>query len=101
MSEAQDGEIPEPNDRRRHQDSLVYRTGAIRECFEESGILLARRKSSSDEMLLLSDEEREQGRHKVHENKVMFKEWVEEKGGVIDTGTIEVMSLSKPHANDY
>ena len=86
MSPAQDGEIPEPSDRRRHQDSLVYRTGAIRECFEESGILLARRKDRPGELLSLSDEEREQGRHAVHENKVKFKEWVEQKGGATDTG---------------
>ena len=70
----------------RHEDSRVYRMGAIRECFEESGLLLATKKESPNEILRLSDEERERGRHAIHQNKVGFRHWVDRKGGVPDIG---------------
>lgn len=58
--------------------------GAIRECFEESGILLARRKVQPDEMLSLGEIEREKGRHAIHEEEIGFSEWLQSKGGVPD-----------------
>lgn len=61
---------------------------AIRECFEESGLLLATKKGTPNELLRLSDEEREQGRHAIHENKVGFQQWVEQKGGVPNIGRL-------------
>ncbi|KAJ5337647.1 Cystathionine beta-synthase core [Penicillium brevicompactum] len=43
---AQDGPCPPPEDLSRHEDSPSYRRAAIRELFEESGILLAKDRDS-------------------------------------------------------
>ncbi len=82
----QDSDIPGPEDPRRHRDGDAYRLGAIRECFEESGLLLARGKNASGTLLDVSEERREQGRHAIHENKVLFQDWVDQCGGIPDTG---------------
>lgn len=60
---------------------------AIRECFEESGILLAKRVESPGELLVLSDEEREHGRHAIHQEKISFQAWVKQHDGIPDIGT--------------
>ncbi|KAK0115511.1 hypothetical protein ONS95_000212 [Cadophora gregata] len=83
-----DGHIPAPNDKDRHVDGRSYRIGAIRECFEESGILLARRKDGVG-LLEVEDEVREKGRRDVHEGKIAFEKWVEGLGGVVDIGEFE------------
>jgi 8-oxo-dGTP pyrophosphatase MutT (NUDIX family) len=91
LSAVQDGDIPAPEDKNRHQDGEAYRMGAIRECFEESGILLAKKRAGEGEGLLdLADAVREQGRKDVHSGKVRFGDWVTEQGGVIDTGTFSL-----------
>jgi uncharacterized protein (DUF362 family) len=59
--------------------------GAIRECFEESGILLARRKGS-DDLLDVEESVREKARKDIHAGKVKFGDWVKEMDGVVDTG---------------
>ena len=64
----------------------MYRIGAIRECFEESGILLAKKFEHSELLLEVNDEDRDKGRHAVHENSVKFQDWVRGKGGFPDTG---------------
>lgn len=84
--DSQDGEIPPITDVRIHDDSRPYRMAAIRECFEESGILLARGRNNPNELLILSDEDREQGRRAVHQDKVDFQAWVEQRGGTPDIG---------------
>lgn len=84
LSANQDGAIPAPNDPARHRDGPVYRLGAVRECFEESGILLA--KDASGQLLQIEDGIREEGRRAVHSNKVKFAEWLKEHGGKPDTG---------------
>ncbi len=81
----QDGYLPPPEDIRRHEDSDAYRIAAIRECFEESGLLLAKDLSSSGELVQLSEQEREEGRIAVHDEKVPFAEWVKQRGGALDT----------------
>lgn len=74
-------------DEERDKDSLVYRLAAIRETFEESGILLARKKGGGDGTLLrLDSAAREEGRRAVHGNRVRFAEWLDMVGGVADTG---------------
>ncbi|KAH7403243.1 hypothetical protein BKA64DRAFT_668605 [Cadophora sp. MPI-SDFR-AT-0126] len=78
-----DGHIPAPEDKDRHVDGRSYRVGAIRECFEESGILLARRRDGGG-LLEVEDSVREQGRRDVHEGKIGFEKWVEGVGGVVD-----------------
>ena len=87
--EPSDGDLPsDPKDVNRHTDSLAYRTGAIRELFEETGILLARSSSSATSLLRLSRDTRRQGRKDVHSHKTTFKTWLSETSGpsaVLDT----------------
>jgi len=84
LSSPQDGEMPPPGSAERHIDGLAYRIGAIRECFEESGILLA--KAQGGGLLELEQSVREKGRRDIHAQKIGFLEWVKEQGGVVDTG---------------
>lgn len=81
----QDGPLPSSQDPGFHEDGLVYRLAAIRECFEESGILLARR-SDGGGMLRIDDAEREAGRKAIHSGTVKFLDWLMKVGGVPDTG---------------
>ncbi|OCT49520.1 hypothetical protein CLCR_07391 [Cladophialophora carrionii] len=87
--EASDGEVPsDPKDVNRHKDSLAYRTGAIRELFEETGILLARSSSSAKSLLRISRDARKAGRQAIHSNRLKFKEWLAQSSGpdaVLDT----------------
>jgi len=86
--------LPTPPDTRRHEDSEAYRLAAVRETFEESGILLVHPLSTSApsadshdplQLLQLSDDERDEGRKLVHNHKVLFTEWLNSKGGMADT----------------
>jgi len=86
LSASQDGIIPAPGSKERHIDGPAYRVGAIRECFEESGILLAKRGDGSGKLLEVPEEVREKGRKDIHSGKVKFLDWVREQGGVVDTG---------------
>ena len=81
----QDGHLPPPSDPSHHEDSPAYRHAAIRECFEESGILLARKRENTEQLVELVDQERDEGRKAVHAEKVLFEEWVWQKGGEMDT----------------
>ena len=88
---AQDGSLPPPSDPARHEDSPAYRLAAIRECFEESGILLARAQSNVSslektgvQLIEVSEEERDEARKRVHAEEVGFVEWVKDKGGEPD-----------------
>ena len=65
---------------------MVYRMGAIRECFEESGILLAKSRNDSKLLLDIKDDERDKGRRAIHQNSVKFQEWLHDRGGLPDTG---------------
>jgi 8-oxo-dGTP pyrophosphatase MutT (NUDIX family) len=79
-----DGVIPAVGSPERHQDGLAYRLGAIRETFEETGILLAKK---DGELVNLSSEERDQARVKIHGNQVNFQEWVASLGAEPDIGS--------------
>ncbi|KAF9872505.1 AT hook domain-containing protein [Colletotrichum karsti] len=70
----------------RHEDGPAYRLGAIRECFEETGILLATKKGSEDASTLvnLPSLDRDAARKQIHGNQVRFNDWVEKVGGVPD-----------------
>jgi 8-oxo-dGTP pyrophosphatase MutT (NUDIX family) len=97
LSASQDGHIPAPGSKERHIDGPAYRVGAIRECFEESGILLAKRGDGSGKLLEVPEEVREKGRKDVHSGKVKFLEWVREQGGVVDTGKYLLTKFLFPH----
>ncbi|PNS20953.1 hypothetical protein CAC42_2884 [Sphaceloma murrayae] len=84
VSPFHDGELPPPEDAARHQDSETYRLAAIRETFEESGILLAKN-NGFGRLIEVDDAAREEGRHLVHSNKVDFRKWLAGKGGRADT----------------
>ena len=85
VSAFHDGEMPGPESPDRHVDSDVYRMAAIRETFEESGIILARN-SGFGRLIEVPEEEREEGRRQVHSNKVKFEDWLASKGGKADIG---------------
>ena len=83
VSEAHDGRVPPPESPERHADSEVYRMAAIRECFEESGILLARN-NGFGRLIEVPESDREEGRRAVHSNKMTFPKWLAQKGGRAD-----------------
>ncbi|KAK2018570.1 NUDIX domain-containing protein [Colletotrichum eremochloae] len=85
-----DGEIPPSDARERHEDGHAYRLGAIRECFEETGILLATKKNSDDRSTLInvSASDRDRARKQIYGGKVRFRDWVDSVGGVPDTGRL-------------
>jgi 8-oxo-dGTP pyrophosphatase MutT (NUDIX family) len=61
---------------------------AVRETFEECGILLAKSKSTGKLFTEISDEEREQGRRDVHAGKVRFTDLLEKWGAIPDTESL-------------
>ena len=71
----QDGECLPSNDPRSHEDASCYRHAAVRELFEESGILLAK-SPSSEKLLVIDEDKREAGRKAVHMNEVTFRQWI-------------------------
>ncbi|KAK1148959.1 hypothetical protein N8T08_007634 [Aspergillus melleus] len=72
---SQDGPCPPVEDLTRHDDGPWYRQAALRELFEESGILLAKNKSSG-KMLTVAEDEREKGRRSIHQQEVNFLDWL-------------------------
>lgn len=89
VSTFHDGEVPGSESPNRHVDSDVYRMAAIRETFEESGIILARN-SGFGRLIEVPEAEREEGRRQVHSNKVKFESWLAGKGGKADIGKLSV-----------
>ncbi|KAI1768109.1 hypothetical protein GGR53DRAFT_479096 [Hypoxylon sp. FL1150] len=85
LSPFHDGNVPGSGDVEQHEDSLPYRLAAIRETFEESGILLAREDGNEGKPLDVPVAERDNARKAIYENKVRFVEWLASVGGVPDT----------------
>ncbi len=88
LSAFHDGDLPALGTPAYHQDGPAYRLAAIRETFEESGILLAKKAGQSGDQGLLHvpDEVREAGRKAIHGNKIKFTEWLTSVGGEPDVG---------------
>lgn len=88
LSSFHDGSLPASDSPAFHEDGPAYRLAAIRETFEESGILLARKLGQSRDQGLLHvpDDVREAGRRQVHGNQVKFTEWLKNLGGEPDVG---------------
>ncbi|KAG5932666.1 hypothetical protein E4U53_001227 [Claviceps sorghi] len=80
-----DGQIPEPESPGRHRDGPAYRMGAVRETFEETGILLATRDGA---LVSLSKGEREEARARIHGNEVRFGDFLTSIGAVADTANL-------------
>lgn len=91
-----DGAVPAEDSPERHEDGLAYRMAAVRECFEETGILLARRKDDDSRLVSLDVADRDAARKKIHGNKINFADWVESIGGIPDTGKPPPSSSSPP-----
>ncbi|EGD98220.1 NUDIX family hydrolase [Trichophyton tonsurans CBS 112818] len=72
---SQDGDFPPAGHPDSHDDGAYYRKAAIREMFEESGILLAKNKSTG-QLVKLSPTKREEGRHAIHKNEITFDQWL-------------------------
>ncbi|EED20447.1 NUDIX family hydrolase, putative [Talaromyces stipitatus ATCC 10500] len=89
ISPHQDGEFDcAAEDPRRHFDALNYRRAAIRELFEESGILLAKDSGATDGRLIhVDDAVREKGRHDIHNNKIGFGEWLRGQNSAAEMDT--------------
>ncbi|KAG5968028.1 hypothetical protein E4U57_007567 [Claviceps arundinis] len=80
-----DGKIPAADSPERHRDGAVYRLGAIRETFEETGILLATKDGA---LVTLSTEQRDEARVKIHNNKVRFGDFLASIGAAADTANL-------------
>lgn len=80
-----DGAVPDVDSPGRHEDGEAYRLGAIRECFEETGILLAKAKNGGDDLIALPSEEIQAARKKIHSNQIKFGDWLESINAVPDT----------------
>jgi len=84
ISPEQDGPTPSAKSPEGHTDNDAYRMAAIRECFEESGILLARN-NGFGRLIEVPEAEREEGRKAIHSNAISFQTWLSQKGGRADT----------------
>ncbi|TXT07355.1 hypothetical protein VHUM_03075 [Vanrija humicola] len=75
--------VPAVTDADRHTDSRAYRLAAVRETFEESGILLAKRRGEEG-LVELSVAERTEGRKAIHGDKVKFLDFLARIGAEPD-----------------
>lgn len=75
----------------------MYRLGAIRETFEESGILLARAGEGKDAPLLdVPGDVRDKARKDIYDSKVKFTDWLSSLGGVPDVGRLWIQQYEIP-----
>ncbi|OIW23928.1 hypothetical protein CONLIGDRAFT_686144 [Coniochaeta ligniaria NRRL 30616] len=87
LSSFHEGPIPDVDSPARHVDGEPYRLAAVRETFEESGILLALRQDD-DRLLHVPADVLEDGRKKVHSGQVRFGAWVASLGGSLDVDNL-------------
>lgn len=87
VSAFHDGLVPPPDHPSRHVDGEAYQLAAIRETFEESGILLACN-NSSGRLIEVPDMEREAGRKVIHNDEIPFRQWLARKGARPDIGNL-------------
>jgi len=93
LSAFHERDVPAFDSPARHIDGPAYRLAAIRETFEESGILLARGPGGANTLLSVPERVKEDGRRAVHSNQVRFEEWVAEQGGRPDVGMFASVPL--------
>ncbi|XWW95292.1 hypothetical protein V2A60_003249 [Cordyceps javanica] len=80
-----DGDVPPEGDPDKHRDGPAYRLCAIRETFEESGILLAKK---DGKLVQLPEKEREEARKQIHARKIKFGDWLQSIGAIADTESL-------------
>ena len=83
VDEFHDGNVGVHHSENRHEDSPAYKRAAIRETFEESGLLLAKD-------VEVGERQRKEGRKSVHARETRFGEWLNEQGGGPDAGKLHV-----------
>jgi 8-oxo-dGTP pyrophosphatase MutT (NUDIX family) len=98
VSAKHDGIVPDPQDLKRHVDGRPYRLAAIRETFEESGILLAKNPRTGD-LVTIEESERESARKAIHRGDISFPEFVKQKGGVPDTGRRSILASGPAYSD--
>ncbi|KAJ5920911.1 hypothetical protein N7466_009237 [Penicillium verhagenii] len=91
---SQDGPCPPPDDFAVHNDGPHYRKAAIREVFEESGILLASDRSTG-KMLVVDEAAREQGRRLIHQNKITFDKWLQQQNPTAEPDISGLLPFSR------
>lgn len=89
-----DGDVPKEGSAEVHCDGDAYRLAAVRETFEETGILLARKKDGAKGLLEIEREEVAEARGRVHRSEVKFTDWLDSKGGIPDTSKFLVFTLT-------
>ncbi|KAM3503708.1 hypothetical protein MY10362_004023 [Beauveria mimosiformis] len=80
-----DGDVPPEGNPDKHRDGPAYRLCAIRETFEESGILLAKK---DGKLVQLPEKEREDARKQIHARKIKFGDWLASIGATADTESL-------------
>ncbi|KAE8345779.1 hypothetical protein BDV24DRAFT_177593 [Aspergillus arachidicola] len=90
----QDGKCPPVEDPKRHDDAIWYRNAALRELFEESGILLAKDQNSG-KMLAVPEQKREEGRKRIHRNEVTFIEWLKQQNPAAVPDTEQLIPFTR------
>ncbi|KAB8248006.1 hypothetical protein BDV35DRAFT_403892 [Aspergillus flavus] len=90
----QDGKCPPVEDPKRHDDAIWYRNAALRELFEESGILLAKDQNSG-KMLAVPEHKREEGRKRIHRNEVTFTEWLKQQNPTAVPDTEQLIPFTR------
>ncbi|RDA86831.1 hypothetical protein CP532_1385 [Ophiocordyceps camponoti-leonardi (nom. inval.)] len=90
LDEFHDGPVPSPDSPGRHRDGPAYRLAAVRECFEETGVLLASGRGA--EAMAHSSPEREEARRSIYKGEVRFGSWLERIGAVADTDRLIPMT---------
>jgi len=85
-----------------HRDSPMYRVSAIRELFEETGILLVKPvnkpsiTAQSSQSYTIAESERESGRQLVHSGQAKFLDWLLSLGFEPNTGTQHHPHITQP-----
>ncbi|KAG5926457.1 hypothetical protein E4U42_003303 [Claviceps africana] len=80
-----DGQVPAPDSPERHRDGPAYCMAAVRETFEETGILLATRDGA---LVRLPSAQRDEARARIHGNEVRFGDFLTSIGAVADTANL-------------
>ncbi|THC93278.1 hypothetical protein EYZ11_007236 [Aspergillus tanneri] len=90
----QDGPCPPSKDPKSHDDGPWYRHAALRELFEESGILLAKDQATG-KMLVVPEEERERGRRSIHKYETTFSEWLKKQNPAAIPDTEQLIPFTR------
>ncbi|PGH05513.1 40S ribosomal protein S21 [Polytolypa hystricis UAMH7299] len=89
----QDGDFPPAGHPKSHDEGIHYRKAAIRELFEESGILLAKN-TITGKMVQVNAAERERGRKAIHMRETTFNSWLKKQDAAAEPDTDSLIPFS-------